>query len=153
MSLLASLPRLCPPSLVLCCPLHDDALPFLEQAVRRLPSLSCSWLLSLEKSRYGFDPFVCRVPSRKKRRRMEGAKRLQGNSLSLFSEGIGFVLLRWSTLRDAVENQWGGPDSRLKADNLATDILSWFTQSREPLDIDDLEVKLDDGMFSLNVRG
>ncbi|XP_057725841.1 uncharacterized protein LOC130941380 isoform X2 [Arachis stenosperma] len=82
---------------------------------------------------------------------MEGAKRLQGNSLSLFSEGIGFVLLRWSALRDAVENQWGGPDSRLKADNLATDILSWFTQSREPLYIDDLEDKLYDGMISLNV--
>ncbi|XP_057734144.1 uncharacterized protein LOC130949441 [Arachis stenosperma] len=90
---------------------------------------------------------------------MEGAKRLQGNSLllqgnslSLFSEGIGFVLLRWSTLRDAVENQWGGPDSRLKADNLATDILSWFTQSRERLDIDDLKDKLDDGMLSLHVE-
>ncbi|XP_057733958.1 pre-rRNA-processing protein TSR2-like [Arachis stenosperma] len=82
---------------------------------------------------------------------MEAAKRLQGNSLSLFSEGIGFVLLRWSALRDAVENQWGGPDSRLKADNLATDILSWFTQSREPLDTDDLEDKLYDGMTSLNV--
>ncbi|RYR39207.1 hypothetical protein Ahy_A09g044700 [Arachis hypogaea] len=91
------------------------------------------------------------VPSRKKRRRMEAAKRLQGNSLSLFSEGIGFVLSRWSALRDAVENQWGGPDSRLKADNLATDILSWFTQSREPLDTDDLEDKLYDGMLSLNV--
>ncbi|KAL1341515.1 uncharacterized protein [Arachis hypogaea] len=82
---------------------------------------------------------------------MEAAKRLQGNSLSLFSEGIGFVLSRWSALRDAVENQWGGPDSRLKADNLATDILSWFTQSREPLDTDDLEDKLYDGMLSLNV--
>ncbi|MED6210143.1 hypothetical protein PIB30_061382 [Stylosanthes scabra] len=82
---------------------------------------------------------------------MEGAKRLQGNSLSIFSEGIGFVLLRWSALRDAVENEWGGPDSCLKADNLATDILSWFTQSREPLYIDDLEDKLYDGMISLNV--
>ncbi|XLU54080.1 hypothetical protein S245_048728, partial [Arachis hypogaea] len=99
----------------------------------------------------GLEIVVHVVPSRKKRRRMEGSKRLQGNSLSLFSEGIGFVLLRWSALRDAVENQWGGPDSRLKADNLATDILSWFTQSREPLYIDDLEDKLYDGMISLNV--
>ncbi|MED6172041.1 hypothetical protein PIB30_046488 [Stylosanthes scabra] len=82
---------------------------------------------------------------------MEGAKRLQGSSLSVFSEGIGFVLFRWSALRDAVENEWGGPDSRLKADNLATDILSWFTQSREPLYIDDLEDKLYDGMISLNL--
>ncbi|KAL1339697.1 hypothetical protein AAHE18_U058200 [Arachis hypogaea] len=82
---------------------------------------------------------------------MEAAKRLQGNSLSLFSEGIGFVLLRWSALRDAIENQWGGPDSRLKANNLATDILSWFTQSREPLYIDDLERKLCNGMNSLSV--
>ncbi|MED6131444.1 hypothetical protein PIB30_009925 [Stylosanthes scabra] len=113
------------------------------------PSLALSRLLLPEKSRDNFDPFVSRVPSRKKR--MEGAKRLQGNSLSVFSEGIGFVLLRWSALRDAVENEWGGPDSRIKADNLATDIFSWFTQSREPLYIDDLEDKLYDGMISLNV--
>jgi pre-rRNA-processing protein TSR2 len=30
----------------------------------------------------------------------------------------------------AVENEWGGRDSRAKADQLAASILSWFTNSR-----------------------
>ena len=61
---------------------------------------------------------------------MEGSRRLQGESIGVFSEGIGLVLYRWSALRTAVENEWGGRDSRLKADHLAAHILSWFTQSK-----------------------
>jgi pre-rRNA-processing protein TSR2 len=61
---------------------------------------------------------------------MEGSRRLQGQSIGVFSEGIGLVLYRWSALRTAVENEWGGRESRLKADQLAADLLSWFTQSK-----------------------
>ncbi|KAK7258749.1 hypothetical protein RIF29_24334 [Crotalaria pallida] len=82
----------------------------------------------------------------------DGMRRLTAESIPIFSEGIGLVLFRWSALRTAVENQWGGPDSRFKADQLAADLLTWFTQSREPLYIDDLEAILDDGMFSFNVE-
>ncbi|QHO23477.1 hypothetical protein S83_038480 [Arachis hypogaea] len=73
-----------------------------RRLLRRRPSLlQClSRLLSLEKSSGWFDLFVCRVPSR----RMEGAKRLQGNSFSVFSEGIRLVLFRWSIFLDAVKN-------------------------------------------------
>ncbi|KAK7293557.1 hypothetical protein RJT34_16425 [Clitoria ternatea] len=83
---------------------------------------------------------------------MEGLRRLQGQSIGVFNEGIGFVLFRWSALQAAVENEWGGRESRLKADQLAADVLSWFTQSKEPLYIDDLEDTLDQGMLSLNVE-
>ncbi|CAJ1940251.1 unnamed protein product [Sphenostylis stenocarpa] len=83
---------------------------------------------------------------------MEGSRRLQGQSIGVFNEGIGLLLCRWSALRTAVENEWGGRESRVKADQLASDILSWFTQSKEPLYIDDLEDILDQGMLSLNVE-
>jgi len=59
---------------------------------------------------------------------MEGARRLQGQSIGVFCEGIGLLLFRWSALRTAIENEWGGRESLVKADQLVTDILSWFTQ-------------------------
>ncbi|KAK7386727.1 hypothetical protein VNO78_27062 [Psophocarpus tetragonolobus] len=83
---------------------------------------------------------------------MEGSRRLQGQSIGVFSEGINLLLFRWSALRTAVENEWGGRESRVKAEQLANDILSWFTQSKEPLYIDDIEDILDQGMLSLNVE-
>ncbi|WVZ07684.1 hypothetical protein V8G54_021030 [Vigna mungo] len=83
---------------------------------------------------------------------MEGARRLQGQSIAVFNEGIGLLLFRWSALRTAVENEWGGRESRVKADQLVTNVLSWFTQFKEPLYIDDLEDILDQGMLSLNVE-
>ncbi|KAI4350033.1 hypothetical protein L6164_010561 [Bauhinia variegata] len=79
-------------------------------------------------------------------------RRLQADSIPIFREGIGLVLYRWSSLRTAVENEWGGRESRRKAEQLGNDVLSWFTQSKEPLYIDDLEQILDDGMLSLNVE-
>nr|ACU14924.1 unknown [Glycine max] len=83
---------------------------------------------------------------------MDGSRRLLGQSVGVFNEGICLILSRWSALRSAVENEWGGRESRLKADQLAGDILTWFTQSKEPLYIDDLEDILDQGMLSLNVE-
>ncbi|XP_035551291.1 pre-rRNA-processing protein TSR2-like [Juglans regia] len=77
---------------------------------------------------------------------------LTAEALPAFREGIYLVLSRWSALRLAVENEWGGRDSHRKADQLALDIISWFTQSREPLYIDDLENILDEAMLSLNTE-
>ncbi|OIV89624.1 hypothetical protein TanjilG_14795 [Lupinus angustifolius] len=71
-----------------------------------------------------------------------GMRRLQGESISMFNEGIGLILYRWSALRTAVENEWGGRESRLKAEQLAADLLSWFTQSKAMLSIN---VEVDDG--------
>lgn len=42
----------------------------------------------------------------------------------------------------AIQNEWGGRDSRQKSDQFSYDILSWFTQTKEPLYIDDLEEKI-----------
>ena len=61
---------------------------------------------------------------------MDGLRVLQGESRAVFSEGIGLVLNRWSALQTAVENEWGGRDSKLKANQLADDVFSWFTQSK-----------------------
>ncbi|KAA8536951.1 hypothetical protein F0562_029429 [Nyssa sinensis] len=74
----------------------------------------------------------------------EGAGHLQ--------EGISLLLSRWSALQMAVQNEWGGRDSCQKPQQLAVDILSWFTQSKEPLYIDDLEDMLDEFMLSLNTE-
>ncbi|RZC52324.1 hypothetical protein C5167_020744 [Papaver somniferum] len=67
---------------------------------------------------------------------------LTPQSLSAFSEGIYLVLSRWTALQMAIQNEWGGRDSRQKSDQFSYDILSWFTQTKEPLYIDDLEEKI-----------
>ncbi|XP_073004758.1 uncharacterized protein [Typha latifolia] len=67
-------------------------------------------------------------------------------SMSFLREGISLVLSRWTALQMAVENGWGGRDSRRKADELADSIFSWFVQSKAPLYIDDLESMIDESM-------
>jgi hypothetical protein len=57
-------------------------------------------------------------------------KALSAEALSIFSEGIGLILSQWWALQMAIENEWGGRDSRLKADQIASDIVSWFTHSK-----------------------
>ncbi|KAF4349063.1 hypothetical protein CsatB_030952 [Cannabis sativa] len=91
---------------------------------------------------------------------MNYEKSLSEESGSIFSEGIGIVLYRWSALQLAVENEWGGRQSRQKAQQLHSDIFSWFTRStssakpkpKEPLYIDDLEEILVQGLQSLNTE-
>ncbi|XP_038896815.1 pre-rRNA-processing protein TSR2 homolog [Benincasa hispida] len=83
---------------------------------------------------------------------MEGGRPLLADAIPLFQEGIGLVLSRWSALQLAVENEWGGRDSRRKVELLCSDIFKWFTQNREPLYIDDLEMILDEAMLSLNTQ-
>lgn len=55
---------------------------------------------------------------------------LSPESAPLFSEGISLVLSRWSALQMAIENEWGGRGSRALAEQLGSDIFSWFTQSK-----------------------
>lgn len=63
---------------------------------------------------------------------MDGAppRALTAEAMPVFSEGTYLILSRWSALRMAVDNEWGGRDSSQKADQLTSDIISWFTQSR-----------------------
>ncbi|KAL8149111.1 hypothetical protein AgCh_006205 [Apium graveolens] len=67
-------------------------------------------------------------------------------------EGINLLLSRWSSLQVAVENEFGGRDSRKRSQQLPIDIFSWFTQSKGPIYIDELEDMLDDFMLSLNTE-
>ncbi|KAJ8760272.1 hypothetical protein K2173_011684 [Erythroxylum novogranatense] len=79
------------------------------------------------------------------------SKKLTSESEGQLREAIFLVLSRWSALQLAIQNEWAGPSSNLIADQLVSDIFSWFTCSKEPLYIDDLENILDEGMLSLNV--
>jgi hypothetical protein len=55
-----------------------------------------------------------------------GGGPLSPEAAAALGEGISLVFGRWTALQMAVENQWGGRDSRAKADQLAASILSWF---------------------------
>nr|CAB3498778.1 unnamed protein product [Digitaria exilis] len=59
-----------------------------------------------------------------------GGGPFSGEASAALGQGIGLVFGRWTALQIAVENQWGGRDSRAKADQLAASILSWFCNSR-----------------------
>ncbi|VFQ96551.1 unnamed protein product [Cuscuta campestris] len=65
-----------------------------------------------------------------------------------FQEGIILVLSRWTSLQMAVAEEWGGPTSRKKSEDLAVRIFSLFAQSKVTLYADDLEDFLDDFMIS-----
>ncbi|KAJ0981689.1 hypothetical protein J5N97_009944 [Dioscorea zingiberensis] len=67
-------------------------------------------------------------------------------SATRFGEGIALVLARWTALQMAVQNGWGGRDSRRKEDEFASSVLSWFTNTNAPLYIEDLENILDENM-------
>ncbi|XP_047310951.1 pre-rRNA-processing protein TSR2-like [Impatiens glandulifera] len=85
---------------------------------------------------------------------MEGGKekpeQLSAEGASFLEQGIGLLFSRWSALQMAVSDNWGGGDSIMKSQNLAAEVLSWFTHSKEAvLYIDDLEDILDESMISL----
>ncbi|GKV27468.1 hypothetical protein SLEP1_g36641 [Rubroshorea leprosula] len=64
-----------------------------------------------------------RVGRSSKRGTME-RRQLTAESVPLFQEGIGLLLYRWSVLQLAVENEWGGRDSRRKAELVLSDVFS-----------------------------
>lgn len=61
---------------------------------------------------------------------MEAERQLSVEAEAIFREGVALVLSRWSALQLAVDNEWGGRDSRRKSEQLAADVFSWFTQSK-----------------------
>ncbi|XP_057962512.1 pre-rRNA-processing protein TSR2-like isoform X1 [Malania oleifera] len=80
---------------------------------------------------------------------MASQLQLSADAVTQLKEGIDLLLLRWSALQIAVHNEWGGRDSARKSEQFSSVIFSWFTQSKEPLYIDDLEDMLDKNMVSL----
>ncbi|KAM0882155.1 hypothetical protein ACQ4PT_032494 [Festuca glaucescens] len=75
-----------------------------------------------------------------------GGGPLSPQAAAALQEGIGLVFGRWTALQMAVENEWGGRESRAKADQLAASILSWFANSKGPFYYDDLEDMMFDSM-------
>jgi pre-rRNA-processing protein TSR2 len=71
---------------------------------------------------------------------------LSAEGLSKFEEGVGLILSSWIALQMAVQNEWGGRDSRQKEQKFAADIVSWLTRSTETRYIDELEEMLDENM-------
>lgn len=74
---------------------------------------------------------------------------LSPNGLAMFEQGVGLLLGRWTALQLAVHNEWGGPSSHLKAQQLQTDIVAWITRSKVTRYIDELEDMMDENMIVL----
>ncbi|CAK7327066.1 unnamed protein product [Dovyalis caffra] len=68
-------------------------------------------------------------------------------AVSHFQEGIVLLLSRWNALQMAIQNEWGGHDSLQKFHQLVLDILSWFSQSKGTLYIEDLENLLHESLL------
>ncbi|XP_074322142.1 uncharacterized protein LOC141659247 isoform X2 [Apium graveolens] len=62
-------------------------------------------------------------------------------------KGIWNILSKWNALQMAVENKWGGSDSLDKSHQLASDIESWFSKSKEPQSVEDLESLLHESLL------
>lgn len=43
-----------------------------------------------------------------------------------FEEGVNLLFSSWTALCLAIDHEWGGPSSRLKAEQLYQDVLYWF---------------------------
>ncbi|XP_027176073.1 pre-rRNA-processing protein TSR2-like isoform X3 [Coffea eugenioides] len=80
------------------------------------------------------------------------APQLTGEAAAEFQQGINLLLSRWTALQMAVQNEWGGPQSRLKSQQLALDLFSLLAGSKEKVYMDDVEDLLDDSMLSLGTE-
>ena len=43
-----------------------------------------------------------------------------------FEEGVNLLFSSWTALCLAIDNEWGGPSSRQKAEQLYQEVLHWF---------------------------
>ena len=57
---------------------------------------------------------------------MTGRFTLPQEARPAFEEGVSLVCSNWTALGLAVENEWGGRNSREKADQLIADTIAWF---------------------------
>lgn len=51
---------------------------------------------------------------------------LTGEAVNQLREGIDLLLGRWSALQMAIQNEWGGRDTRQKAQQLGVDVYNWL---------------------------
>ena len=52
--------------------------------------------------------------------------KLPAEARPLFEEGVNLTFSRWTALNLAIDNEWGGRNSREKAEQLYEDVLHWF---------------------------
>ena len=57
---------------------------------------------------------------------------LPSSARPAFEEGVARVFGRWTALSLAVDNGWGGGDSKAKAEQLMRDVICWFYNGRGP---------------------
>jgi pre-rRNA-processing protein TSR2 len=55
-----------------------------------------------------------------------GAGVLQDQRRPQFEEGVQLILSKWTALQLAVEQEWGGRQSRDKAEEMLDEVLDWF---------------------------
>ena len=58
------------------------------------------------------------------------APQLTGEAAAEFQQGINLLLSRWTALQMAVQSEWGGPQSRLKSQQLELDLFSLLAGSK-----------------------
>lgn len=68
-------------------------------------------------------------------------------SIEAFKEGVGSVLRQWTALELAVFHQWGGANSKERADELVTELIQLFL-SPEKVYKDDISLILEDYLES-----
>ncbi|KAH0918663.1 hypothetical protein HID58_026323 [Brassica napus] len=70
---------------------------------------------------------------------------------AVLNEGIGLILSRWTAMRAAVDNGWGGRDSHLKAELTVSNVLDYFIRLKDPtMGFDGLTDILENGLNELN---
>uniref|UniRef100_A0A1J3EEF9 Pre-rRNA-processing protein TSR2-like protein n=1 Tax=Noccaea caerulescens TaxID=107243 RepID=A0A1J3EEF9_NOCCA len=82
--------------------------------------------------------------------RPRGPVVLTAEEEAILNEGIGLILSRWTAMRAAVDNGWGGRDSQEKAMRTVSNVVDYFTQSKDPTDFDGLADILESGLHELN---
>eukprot|EP00252_Welwitschia_mirabilis_P017011 TRINITY_DN37825_c0_g1_i1.p1 TRINITY_DN37825_c0_g1~~TRINITY_DN37825_c0_g1_i1.p1 ORF type:complete len:212 (-),score=65.42 TRINITY_DN37825_c0_g1_i1:237-872(-) len=72
---------------------------------------------------------------------------LSPEGLQRFEQGVTLIFSQWTALQMAIQNEWGGRNSREKSQQLVSDIVAWLGQSTVPRYIDELEEMLDENML------
>ncbi|KAL0642781.1 hypothetical protein Bca4012_041071 [Brassica carinata] len=76
---------------------------------------------------------------------------LTAEEKAVLNEGIGLILSRWTAMRAAVDNGWGGRDSHLKAERTVSNVLDYFIRLKDPtMGFDGLADILESGLNELN---
>jgi pre-rRNA-processing protein TSR2 len=60
----------------------------------------------------------------------QGPTAMPAQHKPVFEEGCALSFGRWTALQLGVENEWGGSESRQKAQHLLEEVIAWFYSSK-----------------------